>query len=211
MIAEFRAAFTPPRTAREPPVRKPAPMAFQGSSVFRMPLMAQSYFEVLAMRILLGSFEGIDSTYCTEKTTPNTEVSAQNRGASLDGCEGTYPALAVGTVAETFDTVPDRTSDSLKEVSSYSLFRDSRMDRTYAHAESTTEVAQGNIWARIPGVVHCVRVVRRSCKNDSRRGLIESAWIREWALFSKDRDEGDANARTEGPTTKAIREDDFLI
>lgn len=42
MMAELRAALTPPRTAREPPVKKPAIMAFQGSSFLRIPLIAQS-------------------------------------------------------------------------------------------------------------------------------------------------------------------------
>lgn len=42
MMAEFRAALKPPRMAREPPVRKPALIAFQASSFFRTPLMAQS-------------------------------------------------------------------------------------------------------------------------------------------------------------------------
>lgn len=41
-IAPFLAALYPPRIAREPPVMKPAPMAFQGSSFLRTPLMAQS-------------------------------------------------------------------------------------------------------------------------------------------------------------------------
>ena len=42
-IAPLRMERYPPRTAREPPVKKPAMMAFHGSSFFRMPLMAQSY------------------------------------------------------------------------------------------------------------------------------------------------------------------------
>lgn len=41
-IAPFRTALAPPRTANEPPVKKPAMMAFQGSSFFRMPFTAQS-------------------------------------------------------------------------------------------------------------------------------------------------------------------------
>lgn len=42
-IAPLRIDLYPPRTASEPPVKKPAMMAFQGSSFFRMPLTAQSY------------------------------------------------------------------------------------------------------------------------------------------------------------------------
>lgn len=41
-IAPFRIDRTPPRTARDPPVKNPAIMAFQGSSFFRMPFTAQS-------------------------------------------------------------------------------------------------------------------------------------------------------------------------
>lgn len=41
-MAPFRIALAPPRTAKEPPVKKPAMMAFQGSSFLRTPLTAQS-------------------------------------------------------------------------------------------------------------------------------------------------------------------------
>ena len=44
-IAEFLAAFNPPRTARAPPVKKPAIIALYGSSFFLMPLTAQSNVE----------------------------------------------------------------------------------------------------------------------------------------------------------------------
>jgi hypothetical protein len=42
-IAPFRIGRQPPRTASEPPVKKPAMMAFHGSSFFLMPFTAQSY------------------------------------------------------------------------------------------------------------------------------------------------------------------------
>lgn len=41
-IAPFLADLNPPRIARAPPVRKPAPIAFHGSSFCRTPLTAQS-------------------------------------------------------------------------------------------------------------------------------------------------------------------------
>ncbi len=41
-IAPFRIALGPPRTANAPPVKKPAMMAFHGSSFFRTPFTAQS-------------------------------------------------------------------------------------------------------------------------------------------------------------------------
>ena len=62
---------------------------------------------LLLTETLDGAVEG------TEHATPNTEVSTEDRGASLDGRDGTYPALTVGAVAETLDTVPDSTTDSL--------------------------------------------------------------------------------------------------
>ena len=42
-MAPLRMALAPPRTAREPPVKNPAMMAFHGSSFFLIPLTAQSY------------------------------------------------------------------------------------------------------------------------------------------------------------------------
>jgi hypothetical protein len=50
----------------------------------------------------------------TEQTTPNTEVTTKHRSSGLDSCESTYAAFTVGAVAETFDTVPDSTTDSLE-------------------------------------------------------------------------------------------------
>lgn len=44
-MAPLRTAFAPPRTASEPPVKKPAMMAFHGSSFLRTPLTAQSNVE----------------------------------------------------------------------------------------------------------------------------------------------------------------------
>lgn len=41
-MAPFLIARGPPRTANEPPVKKPAMMAFHGSSFLRTPLTAQS-------------------------------------------------------------------------------------------------------------------------------------------------------------------------
>jgi hypothetical protein len=41
-MAPLRMALGPPRTASAPPVKKPAMIAFQGSSFLRMPLTAQS-------------------------------------------------------------------------------------------------------------------------------------------------------------------------
>lgn len=45
VMAPLRIALKPPRTASAPPVIKPAPIAFHGSSFFLSPLMAQSESE----------------------------------------------------------------------------------------------------------------------------------------------------------------------
>jgi hypothetical protein len=42
-MAPLRMERAPPRTASDPPVKKPAMMAFHGSSFFLMPFTAQSY------------------------------------------------------------------------------------------------------------------------------------------------------------------------
>lgn len=44
-IAPLRIALAPPLTARAPPVKNPAMIAFQGSSFFRIPFTAQSKVE----------------------------------------------------------------------------------------------------------------------------------------------------------------------
>ena len=72
---------------------------------------------VLIRRIIWRTNLLADSLDCTvesaEETTPNTEVTTENGSASLDGSESTDATLAVGAVAETFDTVPDCTTNSL--------------------------------------------------------------------------------------------------
>lgn len=69
------------------------------------------------VRILLLP-ESLDRTVeCREQTTPNTEVTTENRCSCLDGCDCAYPSLSVGAVPETLDTVPDRATNSLKSIS----------------------------------------------------------------------------------------------
>lgn len=51
-----------------------------------------------------------------EQTTPDTEVTTKNRCSCLDGCDCAYPSLSVGAVPETFDTVPDRATNSLEDM-----------------------------------------------------------------------------------------------
>ena len=73
----------------------------------------------------------------TEKSSPAAEVTTEDGRARLNSRESTYPALTVGTIAETLNTVPDGTTDS-------------------THAECTTEVAECNPGAGIARVIHDV-------------------------------------------------------
>lgn len=52
---------------------------------------------------------------CREHTTPDTEVSTQNRSSSLDRSDRTYPSFAIRAVSESLNTMPDGTSNSLKQ------------------------------------------------------------------------------------------------
>lgn len=47
-------------------------------------------------------------------TYPDTEVTTEDRRTRLDGSESTYPALTIGAVTETLDTVPDSTTNGLE-------------------------------------------------------------------------------------------------
>jgi hypothetical protein len=85
---------------------------------------------------VLGLADTLDGAIeCREQATPNAKVTTEHRSASLDGSQGAYPALTVGAVTEALDTVPNSTTNS-------------------THAESTTEIAQGDPWARIARVIH---------------------------------------------------------
>lgn len=126
MMAEFLAAFTPPRTAKEPPVKKPAitkhrkkpgqnEMTLEKTiSQHRIPAGWQALKKRTGIvRILLLSDSLNRTVECREKTTPYTEVTTENGRSRFDGCDRSYPSLAVGTVSETFHTVPYCTTDCL--------------------------------------------------------------------------------------------------
>lgn len=108
-IAPFRICLYPPRTAREPPVKNPAMMAFHGSSFLRTPLTAQS--KVLNKPPHTGYVRAW--TGALEASAHTSEIAAQNRCAHLDGCNGAYPSLAVRAVSESLDAVPYRTANGL--------------------------------------------------------------------------------------------------
>lgn len=112
-IAPFRIARGPPRTASAPPVKKPAMMAFQGSSFLRTPLTAQSKVENMPPQ--------------TPKLPPRTgarALIAVRAVMLLDGWRWiwmlvakwrtSYPSFAIGTVSEAFDAVPDCSSYCLE-------------------------------------------------------------------------------------------------
>jgi hypothetical protein len=118
-IAPFRIARGPPRTASAPPVKKPAMMAFQGSSFLRTPLTAQSkllnmpphtpklppstgaraLMAVIAVRTVLSVVEQILAA--THRTLRRT----------------TKHSFVVGAVPETLDAVPYCSSYCLFPVS----------------------------------------------------------------------------------------------
>lgn len=105
---------------------------------------------------------------CREQTTPNTKVTAENRCSCLDGSDGTYPSLSVGAVSESLDTVPDGTTDRLYSDIMSILFRQRRIHnlngwKTYTHAESTAEIAQGDPGAGISRMIHG-ECMTRMCK-----------------------------------------------
>lgn len=164
MMAEFRAALTPPRTAKEPPVKKPAITVIVSTNPFRVDSSSSPHTGVVRILLLPDALDrAVESR---EHTTPHTKVTTENGRAGLDGCDGTYPSLAVGAVSETFDTVPDGTTDRLGQ----SVLGRGRMGqetrvKTYTHAESTTEVAQGNPGTGISGVIHC------DCEESRRREM----------------------------------------
>jgi hypothetical protein len=56
-----------------------------------------------------------------EEPTPDSEVAAEYGRSRLDRCDGAYPTLAHGAVAEALDTVPYRSSDRLGREEDVSL------------------------------------------------------------------------------------------
>lgn len=80
---------------------------------------------------------------CREHATPHTEVTTKNGRSCLDSCDRAYASLAVGTVSETFHTVPDRATNGLIIMSVATTITNLRVI-TYTHRESTSEVRQGD-------------------------------------------------------------------
>jgi hypothetical protein len=106
-IAPLRIARGPPRTASEPPVKKPAMMAFHGSSFFRTPLTAQS--NVLNMppqTPKLPPSTGARALIAVRAEQEKLSAHDIRRVRILHGINTSYPPFTVRAVAETFDAVP---------------------------------------------------------------------------------------------------------
>jgi hypothetical protein len=67
-------------------------------------------------RILLVSQALDRAVEGAEETAPDAEVASEDRRSHFDRCEGAYPSLAVGTVAEAFYAVPYCAAYRLLEV-----------------------------------------------------------------------------------------------
>lgn len=110
MMAEFRAALTPPRTARAPPVKKPA-MTKTGQHLCSRMTIPARHTGIVGILLLPDTLDG--TIKCREHATPDTKVPTENRCSRLDRSEGTYPALTIGAVSKPFDTMPDSTTNGL--------------------------------------------------------------------------------------------------
>ncbi len=123
MIAPFLAAFSPPRMAKEPPVKNPAMTMGMVVSLRHpqtrglRPARRERHWDsrltsIIWIFLLSYSF---DSTIVRrEQPTPNAKISPQYWRPCFDGCESTYPPLAIWTVSEPFNTMPQRAADCLE-------------------------------------------------------------------------------------------------
>lgn len=77
-MAPLRTALAPPRTASEPPVKKPAMIAFQGSSfLLLVGWVSEGYkgmLEGVAAGTIPNSLDG--AVECRKETTPHTKISS---------------------------------------------------------------------------------------------------------------------------------------
>lgn len=105
LIAPFLIALGPPLTASDPPVKKPAMMAFHGSSFFLTPFTAQSNV--------------LNSPPHTPKFPPSTGALAFIAVSAVQclsfavhhsyirhDAHTSYPSFTIRTVSVSFDTVP---------------------------------------------------------------------------------------------------------
>ena len=127
-IAEFRAAFIPPRMASAPPVKKPAmTIAHQCISPVLVPYENPLWLLSPSSQILayfLGERTSIiwilllpyplDRTIKRRKQTPPyPEIAPQDWRSRFYGCDGADASFAVGGISEAFYTMPDCAADAL--------------------------------------------------------------------------------------------------
>ena len=118
-MAPLRMALGPPRTASAPPVKKPAMMAFQGSSFLRMPFTAQS--NVLNMPPQTPKLpprtgaRALIAVMAVDGNVRNPLFSASAQCA-MNGILTSYPPLAVRAVSVSLHTMPYCSPDCLSQI-----------------------------------------------------------------------------------------------
>ena len=89
-IAPFRTAFGPPRTASAPPVKKPAMIAFHGSSFLLLYASVSCPFSRSSYGCDVP--DTLDSAVeSREHATPDTKITSKNRCSRLDRSESCRP------------------------------------------------------------------------------------------------------------------------
>lgn len=132
-MAELRAALKPPRTARAPPVKKPAITRHASQKCLTSKDRTIAHTSIVGVLLLPHALDG--TVERREHATPDAKVTTEHRSPGLDGGQSTYPALTVGTVAETLDTVPNSTTDSLNRETSISRLNLYTNERKRVHED----------------------------------------------------------------------------
>ncbi len=139
-IAEFRAAFIPPRTASAPPVKNPA-MTVHVSIVSLTLIQTNPFRNIIPhpfnslhplsnhppshsaqagaltsiIRILLLPNPLNRTIKRAKQPPPHPKIPSKNRSSRFDSREGADATFAVRRVTKTFHAVPDCATDALKE------------------------------------------------------------------------------------------------
>ena len=96
VMAPLRIDLKPPRTASDPPVKKPAMIAFQGSSFFR--ILSDS--QLMASIKWLRKHVPLDrAVICREKSSPDAEVASQHWCSRFHGRDCADSPFAVGAIS----------------------------------------------------------------------------------------------------------------
>lgn len=117
-IAEFLAAFSPPLTAKAPPVKNPAMtinlLALHDRRRYLHNAVPSLERHTSIVRIFLLSNTFYSTIKCRKETSPDAKIPSQYRRSCFNCCECAYPSLSVRRISKPFDSVPDRTSDCLR-------------------------------------------------------------------------------------------------